>query len=80
VSVVEREQHGDGAGPQLARLETIGAHLDAVEAALAALDDGSYGRCRRCGQPIADEILGRDPLAGDCGEHRLPVMPPGEAG
>jgi RNA polymerase-binding transcription factor len=28
------------------------AQLTQVEAALAALDDGSYGTCRSCGQPI----------------------------
>ena len=41
-------------------------HLAAVEAALARLDDGSYGACARCGRPIAQERLDALPWAAHC--------------
>ena len=41
-------------------------HLAAVEAALARLDDGSYGACVRCGRPIAPERLDALPWAAHC--------------
>jgi RNA polymerase-binding transcription factor len=31
--------------------------LSAIDAALARIESGSYGRCERCGQPIAEERL-----------------------
>ena len=40
--------------------------LVAVEAALARLDDGTYGRCVRCGHPIAPERLDALPWAAHC--------------
>jgi DnaK suppressor protein len=41
-------------------------HLAAVEAALARLDDGTYGLCVRCGRPIAQERLDALPWAAHC--------------
>ena len=41
-------------------------HLAAVEAALARLDDGTYGGCLRCGRPIAPERLDALPWAAHC--------------
>ncbi|HLO36299.1 MAG TPA: TraR/DksA C4-type zinc finger protein [Candidatus Deferrimicrobium sp.] len=41
-------------------------HLEAVEAALARLDDGTYGSCLRCGRPIAPERLEALPWAAYC--------------
>jgi DnaK suppressor protein len=41
-------------------------HLAAVEAAIARLDDGSYGSCVRCGRPIAPERLEALPWAAFC--------------
>ena len=41
-------------------------HLAAVEAALARLDDGTYGACVRCGRPIAPERLDALPWAAHC--------------
>ncbi len=42
------------------------AQLLQVEAALAALADGSYGTCRRCGQPIAAGRLEAIPWSTLC--------------
>jgi DnaK suppressor protein len=41
-------------------------HLELVEAAIARLDDGTYGTCLRCGRPIAPERLDALPWAAYC--------------
>jgi DnaK suppressor protein len=40
--------------------------LDSIRAALARIDAGSYGTCRRCGEPIAAARLRVLPTALDC--------------
>ena len=40
--------------------------LRLVDEALARLADGTYGRCARCGRPIADERLDALPWAARC--------------
>src|SRR5882757_11201204 len=40
--------------------------LELVDEALARLDDGSYGRCIRCGEPIAPDRLDALPWAARC--------------
>lgn len=47
-------------------LQAVEDDLDAVESALARLDDGHYGTCSRCRRPIAPEVLAADPLADRC--------------
>jgi len=48
-------------------LEDNAEHLLAsIESALARLDDGTYGRCERCGQPISEERLEALPYATRC--------------
>jgi DnaK suppressor protein len=37
-----------------------------VEAAITRLEDGTYGRCLRCGQPIAPARLEAKPAARRC--------------
>jgi RNA polymerase-binding protein DksA len=41
-------------------------HLELVDAALARLDDGTFGRCLRCKRPIAPERLEALPWAAHC--------------
>jgi RNA polymerase-binding transcription factor DksA len=43
--------------------------LDEVERALAKLDDGTYGRCEVCGQPIAEPRLEAMPATRFCIDH-----------
>lgn len=40
--------------------------LAELDAALARVDDGSYGRCERCGQPIPPARLDARPEARTC--------------
>lgn len=54
------------AGDPLGRAEDT---LEAVAAALGRLDDGSYGRCARCGADLGDEALAADPTATACATH-----------
>ncbi len=42
------------------------AQLTLVEEALASLDDGTYGTCKSCGNPIAPGRLEAIPWAGTC--------------
>ena len=42
------------------------SHLEEVDAALARVDDGTYGRCVVCGRPIPGERLGVRPTALTC--------------
>ncbi|HET9141946.1 TraR/DksA family transcriptional regulator [Actinophytocola sp.] len=40
--------------------------LEALDAAVARIDAGTYGVCQRCGQPIAPERLEALPAATTC--------------
>jgi RNA polymerase-binding transcription factor DksA len=49
--------------------ETVAAQRRGVLDALNRLDDGSYGSCAVCGQPIDEERLEARPEAVTCREH-----------
>ena len=53
----------------VANLERIEAEFAAVDLALAALDDGSYGRCVVCAEPIDEALLAADPVRRGCAAH-----------
>jgi RNA polymerase-binding protein DksA len=40
--------------------------LEAIDAALARIDDGTYGICSTCGQPIGEERLEALPWTTQC--------------
>ena len=40
--------------------------LDQIEAALQRIENGSYGRCKECGEPIPKTRLNAIPYAADC--------------
>jgi DnaK suppressor protein len=50
-------------------VDTIGAQRHRIEAALARLDDGTYGRCAVCSTEIDDERLEARPEVDTCREH-----------
>jgi len=54
----------------VSRLDEIGAELEAVDAALGRLDDGTYGACAVCGRALDRAGPEADPLATRCAEHR----------
>ena len=49
-----------------ALLDQAREQLAAIEAALRKLQDGSYGICQRCGQPIEAARLAARPSAATC--------------
>ena len=51
-------------------LEQVEAELTEVERALRRLDDGTYGTCESCSQPIADERLAAQPATRFCVAHQ----------
>lgn len=44
----------------------LGREIVAVKAALARLDDGSYGECTRCGEEVGEKRLEAYPEAALC--------------
>ena len=52
-----------------ALLEREAFHLTRIEAALARMDSGEYGRCKQCGAFISAERLEALPTADHCVEH-----------
>ena len=73
-------EHGDAAdeGADLYEREVeraldgeVLAEVGAIEAALARLDAGTYGRCEACSSPIADERLEAVPATRFCRDHEL---------
>ena len=53
-----------------ALLDQVRSDLDDVDRALRRLDDGTYGLCQACGQPIGDERLEALPAARYCLAHQ----------
>jgi DnaK suppressor protein len=49
-------------------LDELARRLDAVEAAMARLDAGSYGSCEDCGATLDDERLASDPAQLRCAD------------
>ncbi|WP_299519226.1 TraR/DksA C4-type zinc finger protein [uncultured Serinicoccus sp.] len=66
---------GDGTAMAVDRLTAVSAHdnlqdlLAGIDTALAALEDGSYGRCRVCGESIPEGRLEARPWATTCVRH-----------
>lgn len=57
----------DDATVEIARARTV---IDQVEAAIARIEQGTYGKCESCGQDIDEAVLDVDPLARSCKCHR----------
>ena len=58
-----------GSADPSAELDRAEAALVGVEAALARLDDGTYGTCEVCRTRLDDALLAADPLARHCPGH-----------
>jgi len=50
-------------------VRALRVNLIDIDRALSRIDDGTYGRCERCGDPIAYERLEAIPWAALCIEH-----------
>lgn len=66
---------GDGTAMAVDRLSAVTAHdnlaaiLEQVRRALAKLEEGSYGSCDACGEPIGEGRLEARPWAVRCLQH-----------
>jgi DnaK suppressor protein len=56
-------------GENKALLHQLNEQLDEVNRALAKVDDGTYGLCERCGQPIGEARLEAMPATRYCIQH-----------
>ncbi|WP_042159845.1 TraR/DksA C4-type zinc finger protein [Paenibacillus gorillae] len=56
-------------GKDIALVEQEELHLSRIDAALQAIEDGSYGICRTCGEPIPTERLEALPDSLYCIQH-----------
>lgn len=54
----------------LSLLESVQAGIQDVDAALHRLDQGTYGTCEVCHEPISDDRLDAVPAARFCVEHQ----------
>jgi DnaK suppressor protein len=50
-------------------LTRASAVLNGVDRALERLDEGTYGQCETCGDPILEADLERDPIRRMCEQH-----------
>jgi RNA polymerase-binding transcription factor DksA len=60
-----------------ATLEGIEERLDAIESALARLEEGTYRKCTSCGGRIDSSLLDADPARRTCGSCGGPIAPAG---
>lgn len=50
-------------------LDAVERDLNDVDAALRALDEGTYGTCAVCASPIPQDLLATDPVRRTCTAH-----------
>ena len=62
----DRSHSTEERGRVIATALVLRANLRSVERALAAIDDGTYGVCDRCGRPIGETRLDAIPWANLC--------------
>jgi DnaK suppressor protein len=53
-------------GAERSALDELDAAVDAVEAALRRIEDGTYARCESCGEAIDGTELEQDPARCRC--------------
>ena len=65
----ERQRLGEALAGNRDLLDQVRSDLDDVDAALRRLEEGTYGRCEACGQPIGETRLEALPAARYCLRH-----------
>jgi RNA polymerase-binding protein DksA len=60
------DRDSEGLDKQVALVQNEEGLLEEVEAALVRIEEGKFGACEECGQPIADERLEALPYAACC--------------
>ncbi|MDA8301999.1 MAG: TraR/DksA C4-type zinc finger protein [Actinomycetota bacterium] len=57
-------------------IATVRRDLGDVESALAKLEEGTYGVCETCGEPLGEERLSSSPAERFCAGHERPPSHP----
>jgi RNA polymerase-binding transcription factor DksA len=57
---------GDETAAAASAIDAVDRLLDGVEQALVRLDDGTYGTCPGCGEPVNDDRLAARPTVVEC--------------
>ncbi len=60
------QPHADPRTDPATLLAAAEVELGAIDDALRRLDEGTYGRCNRCGADLGDDRLDAEPLAVLC--------------
>jgi RNA polymerase-binding transcription factor DksA len=74
----ELQTQGSPDGPsererELAVIARAQSDLADVDLALQRLDEGTYGTCEVCSEPIPDDVLERAPAGRLCAAHGAPA-------
>jgi RNA polymerase-binding protein DksA len=64
----EQAQEIEGYTTNLATERILDDNLRDIDAALKRIEEGTYGTCKYCGQPIAEKRLQARPVASACVE------------
>jgi len=67
----EETDEAEEVGNQLAVAQDLKNRLGEVEIALGKIQEGTYGICEECGDPIEEEILTIDPESRFCKKDKL---------
>lgn len=70
--LIDRRQKLETAAATLSGANEVARLLTEVDAALARLNDGTFGLCETCAEPIETERLLADPLTRFCLDHLTP--------
>ena len=65
----DRGSVASAVGENLTLADTLQSHLEAVQQALARMDDGTYGTCDVCGNQIGQARLEAIPFTSRCIDH-----------
>lgn len=68
-NLADRGQVAAEQGENLVLANDLREQLDEIESALGRLDQGTYGLCEVCSQPISDDRLAAMPATRFCIEH-----------
>ncbi|XRQ15477.1 TraR/DksA family transcriptional regulator [Actinomadura welshii] len=66
LAALDRAEDGAADEAALARRDSLQTTIEEVDAALARLDDGTYGRCEDCARPVPAGRLEIIPYARRC--------------
>ena len=62
----EATDKSEEVGNQLAAAQELKSRLNEIDIALGKIQNGTYGICEKCGNPIEQEILAIDPESRFC--------------